>query len=59
MITKINNFDLCSFSYTANKKMIIGVVSDQNMSSLKKQLLNIWAIYRECLDKPIFNLGKQ
>jgi len=58
-LSKINNLNLYSFSYTTNKEMIIGVVSDQNMSSLKKQLLNIWAIYRTCLDKPTFNLGKQ
>jgi len=47
------------FSYTSNRKMLIGVVSDSNMSSLKKQLLNIWKIYRVSLDKKEFNLGKQ
>jgi len=48
-----------SFSYTSNRKMLISVVSDMNMSSLKKQILNIWKIYRICIDKQEFNLGKQ
>ncbi|HFU77276.1 MAG TPA: urease accessory protein UreD [Epsilonproteobacteria bacterium] len=47
------------FSYTSNKKMLIGVVSDSTMSNLKKQLLNIWKIYRIYLNKKEFNLGKQ
>lgn len=47
------------FSYTSNRKMLIGAVSDSNMSNLKKQLLYIWKIYRICLDKKEFNLGKQ
>jgi len=48
-----------SFSYTANKKMIIGVISSNNMASLKKSVLNIWKLYREFFDKKEFNLGKQ
>ncbi len=48
-----------SFSYTSNQKMIIGVVSDNNMGNLKKKVKSIWSIYREFLDKKEFNLGKQ
>lgn len=47
------------FSYTSNRRMLIGVVSDVNMSSLKKQISNIWKIYRMSLNKKEFNLGKQ
>jgi len=39
--------------------MIIGVVSGDNMAILKKQLLDIWSLYRKCLDKKVFLLGKQ
>lgn len=48
-----------SFSYTANKKMIIGVMSANNMSTLKKKVLSIWTLYRVFLQKKEFNLGKQ
>ena len=58
-LKKINNLDICSFTYTSNKKMVIGVLSASNMSHVKKQLLKIWAIYRECLNKSRFDLGKQ
>jgi len=48
-----------SFSYTSKKKMIIGVISANNMSTLKKQILSIWALYRINLEKKEFSLGKQ
>ncbi len=48
-----------SFSYTRSKKMIIGVISADNMSTLKKNVLSIWALYRLNLEKKEFNLGKQ
>ena len=48
-----------SFSYTSKKKMIIGVISANNMSNLKKKVLSIWALYRRNLNKQEFNLGKQ
>jgi len=48
-----------SFSYTRSKKMIIGVISANNMSTLKKKVLSIWALYRINLEKKEFNLGKQ
>lgn len=58
----VNNLaanDNQSFSYTINKKMIIGVISSNNMSSLKKNVLNIWTLYRKFFEKKEFNLGKQ
>jgi urease accessory protein len=48
-----------SFSYTRSKKMIIGVISANNMSTLKKKVLSIWVLYRLNLEKKEFNLGKQ
>jgi len=48
-----------SFSYTQSKKLIIGVISANNMSILKKKVLSIWTTYRAHLDKKEFNLGKQ
>ncbi|HFU75452.1 MAG TPA: urease accessory protein UreD [Arcobacter sp.] len=48
-----------SFAFTKNKKMLIGVLSDTKMSSLKKKLLRIWEIYRNSIGKKQFNLGKQ
>lgn len=47
------------FEYTKSKKMMIGVVSSDNMAKLKKQVIDIWNIYRKHLDKQKFNLGKQ
>jgi len=58
-LEKLNDVNITSFSYTSNKKMIIGVVSGDNMAILKKQLLDIWSLYRKCLDKKVFLLGKQ
>lgn len=55
----LNQNNFTSFSYTLNKKMIIGVVSQNNMAKLKKQLNKIWDLYREFLGKNHFNLGKQ
>lgn len=52
-----NIFD--SFTYTKNKKMIIGVLSDTNMNTLKEKMNRVWKIYREQLNKKEFNLGKQ
>jgi urease accessory protein len=47
------------FEYTKSKKMMIGVISGDNMAKLKKQVLEIWDIYRKYLNKQKFNLGKQ
>lgn len=48
-----------AFSYTKSKKMIIGVISGENMFKLKKQVKNVWNLYRQNLCKKEFNLGKQ
>jgi len=48
-----------SFSFTSKKKMIIGVISANNMSKLKKEVLFMWTLYRKNLEKKEFNLGKQ
>jgi urease accessory protein len=48
-----------SISYTQNKKMLVGVVSGDNMAVLKRNVLDIWDSYREFLNKNKFNLGKQ
>jgi len=52
-----NNFQ--SFTFSKSKKIIIGSISSQNMSDLKKLQKQIWQIYRENLNKKSFNLGKQ
>ena len=48
-----------SFSYTKNKKIILGVISSNNMFELKNQIFKIWELYRKELNKSKFNLGKQ
>jgi len=55
----LNQNSLKSFAFTRNKKIIIGVLSGENMASLKKELLRIWELYRKELGKEKFNLGKQ
>ena len=48
-----------SFTYTKNKKIILGVISSNNMFELKSQIFKIWELYRKELNKNKFNLGKQ
>lgn len=48
-----------SFAFTKSKSMLIGVLSDNSMVSLKKQLQSMWTLYRKSLHKKQFNLGKQ
>ncbi|AXX94633.1 urease accessory protein UreD [Arcobacter ellisii] len=48
-----------SFTYTKNKKIILGVISSNNMFELKNQIFKIWELYRKELNKNKFNLGKQ
>lgn len=47
-----------TFAYTHSKKMLIGVVSGDNMGKLKNKLKNIWDMYRLAINKKPFNLGK-
>ncbi|AJI53346.1 urease accessory protein UreD [Francisella philomiragia] len=55
----LNSLNLDSFTLTMNKKMILGVLNDKNMDSLKTKVLKVWELYRKELDKGKFNLGKQ
>ena len=48
-----------SFTYTKNKKIILGVISSNNMFELKNEIFRVWEIYRKELNKSKFNLGKQ
>jgi urease accessory protein len=48
-----------SFSFSAGKQMLIGVVSESAMHRLRAQLLEVWRLYRQALGKEKFNLGKQ
>lgn len=48
-----------SFTYTKNKKIILGIISSNNMFELKNQIFKIWELYRKELNKSKFNLGKQ
>ncbi|WP_151951788.1 urease accessory protein UreD [Aliarcobacter butzleri] len=48
-----------SFTYTKNKKIILGVISSDNMFELKNHIFKIWELYRKELNKSKFNLGKQ
>jgi urease accessory protein len=52
-----NGFE--SFSFSHNKKMIIGVISSNSMSDLKSKVMEVWELYRKDLNKEKFNLGKQ
>ena len=52
-----NSFE--SFVFSRNKKIIIGVISSNNMGDLKAKIMNVWKIYRNNMDKKEFNLGKQ
>ncbi|MFA6789748.1 MAG: urease accessory protein UreD [Arcobacteraceae bacterium] len=55
--TEQNGFE--SFTFSHNKKIIIGVLSSNNMSNLKTKVMNIWELYRKDLNKEKFSLGKQ
>jgi urease accessory protein len=48
-----------SFGYTQNRKLLIGVISDNNMAKLKSRINDVWNLYRSSLNKKNFNLGKQ
>lgn len=53
----LENFE--SFSYSKNKKIILGSISSNNMFELKTKIFKVWELYRKELNKKIFNLGKQ
>ena len=53
----LENFE--SFSYSKNKKIILGSISSDNMFELKTKIYKVWELYRKELNKKSFNLGKQ
>ena len=53
----LENFE--SFSYSKNKKIILGSISSDNMFELKTKIFKVWELYRKELNKKSFNLGKQ
>lgn len=58
-ITIIHKSGFESFSFSQNKKIIVGVISSNNMGDLKSKIMNIWKIYRSNMNKKEFILGKQ
>ena len=48
-----------TFTYSKSKKLIIGVLSSDNMATLKQKVSQVWDIYRDDLGKDKFNMGKQ
>ena len=58
-INTIHKSGFESFSFSQNKKIIIGVISSNNMGDLKSKIMNVWKIYRENMNKKEFVLGKQ
>lgn len=48
-----------SFTFSKSKKLLIGVLSANNMAVLKSKALKVWSIYRKALEKKEFNMGKQ
>ncbi len=52
-----NGFE--SFCFSHNKKMIIGVLSSNDMATLKAKVMQVWQLYREAFNKEKFILGKQ
>ena len=58
-INTIHKSGFESFSFSQNKKIIIGVISSNNMFELKTKITKVWELYRKQLNKNSFNLGKQ
>lgn len=48
-----------SMSETQHKKIIVGVLTSNNMGNLKEQIMCIWDLYRQESNKKQFILGKQ
>jgi urease accessory protein len=51
--------EFLTFTYSKSKKIIIGVLSGDNMAVLKQKVLKVWDTYRNNLQKKSFNMGKQ
>jgi urease accessory protein len=52
-----NEFE--SFTYSCEKRIIIGVISSNSMYELKNSMFCVWELYRKNLNKKAFVLGKQ
>lgn len=48
-----------SFTLTGSKKMLVGVLSENNIGKMKKMIHTVWTAYREQRNTKPFNLGKQ
>ena len=46
--------EFLTFTFSKSKKIIIGVLSSDNMDILKKKVLRVWDIYRKVLEKKSF-----
>lgn len=51
--------EFTTFTYSKSKKLIIGVLSSDNMAVLKDKVSKVWNIYRSNLNKENFSMGKQ
>ena len=58
-LNNLQQRDFESFTYSKDKKIILGVISSDNMGDLKSKIMNVWKIYRNSMDKKEFILGKQ
>lgn len=58
-LNTLHQEDFESFTYSKSKKIILGVISGDNMNDLKSKITKVWDLYRKELDKKSFNLGKQ
>ena len=58
-LDNLHQQDFESFTYSKDKKIILGVISSDNMGDLKSKIMNVWKIYRNSMDKKEFILGKQ
>lgn len=58
-LNDLHQQDFESFTYSKDKKIILGVISSDNMGDLKSKIMNVWKIYRNSMDKKEFILGKQ
>ena len=58
-IEKLYEKSFESFTFSSQKKIILGSISGRNMFELKALVNDIWKLYRDELGKKSFNLGKQ
>jgi len=56
---KLRAMGFNAFTLTRSKKMLIGVLSEENVGKMKKRIDTVWKTYREQRNTKPFNLGKQ